>query len=454
MANLRTLYSLLFALSLVLINPWGFERGDIWTQPKLVAICLITLCNSGVILKRHRLALSLNWKVGLGLWTLFLGVGLTATLLSPFPLRSLWGQLTLGDGWLYWLLLALFTLSNALVLQIAPMLLQPQLYGLLIGGILVAFSIFPQVYDWRIDYTATSGLVSLSSPQMLESTVWQSQMPICLYSNRGHAAFVLAVLGVLPLLGWHWGWISLFPAIAVCLLASISLGYAQVRSGSLALLVSGTYLLWPYCPEALKRWVRQPWTKLCLTSCLLFGLAVLCLGNPEQFSSGRLHLWQLSLSGIAARPLWGWGFDGFGIAYPFIADWTGTHQGYLLEKVAVAQVMGLNEFTFDYQGTDGYLHTGILISNKAHNLLLDTTLSVGLPGLLCYVLLWGFFLRCTASAARPGIEAVAIAYLVYTFTWYESAQFSHLPWWALSVGLGCPSRLSLASQSRDYEPEV
>ena len=37
-----------------------------------------------------------------------------------------------------------------------------------------------------------------------------------------------------------------------------------------------------------------------------------------------------------------------------------------------------------------------------------------------------------------GIEAVGIAYLVYTFTWYESAQFSHLAWWALSAGLASP----------------
>ena len=446
MARIPVLYSLLFALSLSLINPWGFQRADIWTQPKLLVIPLITTCNIWVILHLTRQQDSLNipptWKVSLGLWALFLGVGLTTTLLSPFPLRSLWGQSTLGDGWIYWVLLAAFVLSNALVLRLAPALLRPQLYGLVLGGVIVALSIFPQVFDWRIDYTATSGLVSLSHPQMLESTVWKSQMPIGLYSNRGHAAFVLAAVGVLPFLGWRWGWIGSIPATIVSILISASLFYTQVRGGVLALLVAAAYLLWRCLEDALRqRIVQNHGTKFFFISCLFAAIAIISLNNLEQFSSGRLHLWQLSLKGISQRPLWGWGFNGFGIAYPFVADWAGRHKGYLLEKVPVAQVLKLSDFTFDYQGADGQLHTGILIANKAHNLVLDTTLSVGVLGLLCYALLWWFFLKCTVRTTLLGTEAVAIAYLVYTFTWYESAQFSHLAWWALSVGLGSPTLL-------------
>lgn len=443
MPKLPALYSLLFALSLILINPWGFQRGDIWTEPKLLAMHLITTCNSWVMLHHRRqgsFTIPATWKVGLGFWILFLGVGLIATLNSPFPLRSLWGQSTLGDGWVYWVLVAAFVLSNALVLRQAPALLKPQLYGLLIGGAIVALSIFPQVFDWRIDYTATSGLVSLSNPQMLESTVWQKQMPIGLYSNRGHAAFVLAVVAVLPFLGWRWGWVRPLLAIGICLLASAGLFLTQVRGADLALLAAAAYLLWRCQTEAARqRFIQRYGTKLFLTSCLFFCVAALhYLKNLEQFSSGRLHLWQLSLRGIAERFLSGWGFDGFGIAFPFVADWAGKHQGYLLEKVAVAQVLKLDDFSFDYQGIDGQLHTGILITNKAHNLLLDTTLSVGVVGLLCYALLWWFFLKCTVRTRLLGIEAVAIAYLIYTLTWYESAQFSHLAWWALSVGLGFP----------------
>jgi O-antigen ligase len=86
-------------------------------------------------------------------------------------------------------------------------------------------------------------------------------------------------------------------------------------------------------------------------------------------------------------------------------------------------------------GTDGHLYTGILISNKAHNLFLDTAVSVGLLGLVVYTFLLGFCLCQTGKTLFWGIEAVAVAYLVYTLTWYESAQFSHLTWWSLSIGL-------------------
>ena len=60
MAKLPAFYSLLFALSLVLINPWGFQRAEIWTQPKLLAMHAITICNSWVILHFQTSARSLN----------------------------------------------------------------------------------------------------------------------------------------------------------------------------------------------------------------------------------------------------------------------------------------------------------------------------------------------------------------------------------------------------------
>ncbi|WP_334739960.1 hypothetical protein [Nostoc sp.] len=38
-----------------------------------------------------------------------------STLTSPEPWRSLFGQEQMGDGLLYWLLIAIFTLSNNLM---------------------------------------------------------------------------------------------------------------------------------------------------------------------------------------------------------------------------------------------------------------------------------------------------------------------------------------------------
>jgi O-antigen ligase len=42
--------------------------------------------------------------------------------------------------------------------------------------------------------------------------------------------------------------------------------------------------------------------------------------RPIQFMSSRSPMWTLSARGIKKRPLFGWGFDGFGIAYPYIRN--------------------------------------------------------------------------------------------------------------------------------------
>jgi hypothetical protein len=43
------LYTLLFSLSIILINPWGASRGSIWTQPKVFVVLLITLLNLAIL---------------------------------------------------------------------------------------------------------------------------------------------------------------------------------------------------------------------------------------------------------------------------------------------------------------------------------------------------------------------------------------------------------------------
>lgn len=125
---------------------------------------------------------------------------------SPFPLRSLFGQNEMGDGWLYWLLIAAFTLSNTLVLRHCLSIAIPQIQGLLIGGVILALSIFPQVLNWKIDYTVTTA--QLLRENILVSTIFQAQQPIGLYSHRGHAAFVLAAVVILAIVAWQQRWIS------------------------------------------------------------------------------------------------------------------------------------------------------------------------------------------------------------------------------------------------------
>jgi len=450
MTVLAALYSLLFAASLILINPWGTGHTSIWTQPKVVVVVLITVLNLSLILRhirRKTIALSTPWKKALGLWLIFLTVGCAATLFSLSPLSSLLGWSHIGINLIYWWLLAGFVLSNAVVLQLKPSLFYPQFFGFLAAGALLTFSIFPQVLNSDLDYTATLGQMSSQVPQRLASGIWLSEMPIGFYSHRGHAAFGLAAVGTLVLVGASRGWVQPILAGATYVLITTALFYTQTRGAVLALLAGIIYLLWCFRSSPNKRrMVLVYGVGLLLASYLLFqalaallpvSLQKLSLDNTSNFFSEptRPHQWKLALKGIISRPLWGWGFGGFGSAYPFVADWAGKDQVNLFEGVPVAQVLQSHEFIFEYLGIDGKVHAGFIETTKAHNLLLDATLSVGIIGLLTYLLLLGFCLWSTAKGPFRGIEAVVIVYLVYTLTWYESAQFSHLPWWALSIGL-------------------
>ena len=450
-----TLSGILFCLSLVLINPWGSHRGAIWTEPRLSILGLITILNLSLLLQnslKEKLILPRNWKIGTALWGIFILFGCISSSLSPAQARSLWGQSTLGDGWLYWLLMAVFVLSNALVIRIQPKLMRFQAWGLLVGGAIVALSIFPQIIDWRIDYTSTSGLISSLNSQRLESTIWLNDTPIGLYSNRGHTAFVLAAIALLCLLSIPRNWLKLKLAIPLYGLLAIALLCTGIRIGILALLTATGYYLGRYVLTQ-QRWrlALRSLTVLVAIGFLSssYGLGKVGLaGNPpalslaalEAFASGRLHLWKLALQGIAQRPLWGWGFDGLGIAFPFIGDWSGQHRWELPSQVAVDRVLALHDFTFSYLGTDRQVYTGLILTNKAHNLFLDTGLSLGIFGLIAYSMLFGFFFWLAYHSAFRGIETIALVYLIYTQAWYESAQFSQIVWWAFSIGLALPGR--------------
>lgn len=144
----------------------------------------------------------------------------------------------------------------------------------------------------------------------------------------------------------------------------------------------------------------------------------------KQITSDRIYLWQLSGLGIVQRPLLGWGFDGFGIAYPYIYNqkWT-------------PRIVQLNEFSFDYVNKEGQVGTKPIISSKAHNLILDAILSVGVAGMLCYGALLSFCLWRVMLSSSRGMEVVAYCYLLFTLTWFECAQFTYLAWWALSFNV-------------------
>lgn len=352
------------------------------------------------------------------MWQIFLGIALISTIQSPFPLRSLLGQEQMGDGLLYWLLIAIFSLSNNLLIKQHPELARSQLQGLVIGGIILALSIFPQVIDWRIDYTATTG--KLIQDNILQSTIFQNQQPIGLYSHRGHTSFVIAAIAVITFVGWQWQWINTNFAIIASILIIPALILSQTRTGILALLVATIYLLGRKYYKLL-----IPVTLLCLLIITITTYSRYTNKLPpiQEMTLNRVYLWQMANYGIRQRPVFGWGSDGFGVAYAHIYC-----------DVISGKLTRLDDFNFEYRDKKGQMQMVQLPTTKAHNLFLDTSLSVGLLGLAAYLGLLGWCFFQIIKSPYRGIEALVIAYLAFGFTWFECAQFTHLAWWTLSYG--------------------
>lgn len=408
-------------------------RGEIWTQPKVFAILLICIFNILILWEeRESLKIPRSWKINRLLWEIFLGIGLISTINSPFPLRSLLGQEQMGDGLLYWLLIAIFTLSNNLLLRLHPELFRSQLQGLIIGGVILAGSIFPQAINWRIDYTATTG--QLFKDNILASTIFKNHQPIGLYSHRGHASFVLAASSIISLIGWQKKIITQRNAVIALTLIIPALLLTQTRAAIIAFVVGFVY--WVYQSGFKNRYRNKIIVCACLVSLLFVGAASntrkLAFSNQSNFdkttlfikyiSSDREMLWERAIRGISMRPLLGWGMNGFGTVYPYI------HHGKATDKV-----LRLDNFSFDYQDKNGQVKRKQLPTVKAHNLIFDTTLSVGILGLISYLTLITFCLCMVIKSPYRGIEAVFIVYLAFTFTWFECAQFTHIAWWVLSL---------------------
>lgn len=474
-SDLSFVYTILFALSLVLINPRGGNLGQIWTAPKFKVVIALTVLNlvilAGAALTRRRQGstqesspLGRLWRVGFGLWLAFLGSGAVTIFLSPVTFRSARiANNEMGDGWLYWFCMATLVLSNALILRRFPKLFRAQLYGFLLGGSLTVLAIFVQTVDWRIDFTDTSGRIyeAIENVRLLQtqSSIPKSWMPIGFTSIRGHVGFIVAALGVLSLVCLVRGWVRKRYAWPLYALFLISVYLTSTRGVQLAFAIGMLYLL--------VRFWRAPGGKRVMLIAflpLILGGGLLASGvlnqgqqrklpslqaivkNPIKFTSARSNLWPSAVRGIRERPLFGWGFNGFGLAWPHVNNFKVRWIKHLArvpdperpgktKPVYVERILRNNHSSFEYLGEDGNVYRVSNLTNKAHNIILDTTVSLGIVGAFVYATLFIFFLIVTARGAAWGLEVVAVVYFVYGLTWFESAQYSHLTWWALSVGL-------------------
>ncbi len=451
------------------------------TRNQIVVAVMFTLLAWGVVLFRWLMASRTTtageqasdlsavtsqraWRWSLLLWLGYLGLGLLSVYLSPSPMSALRAQVEMGDGWYYWAIVGVFTLGNVLVLSLNPRLFKVQLYGVLFGSFILTLSLVPQVFDWTMDYTVNAGERTYANK--LQSGIYQSFMPIGTYSHRGHAAVVLAFASVLALLSILRGWIRPFLGWMLFIVLVGGVYLTSTRGAQLAFVVGLFYLfarfvlprIWRVTPR-LGRVALVVLTPLVLTGAFFFAMTgggtrtmPSLSGNLDDITSGRTYLWRTAYAGVKERPLFGWGFNGFGLSWPFVADWEDPFKYGLIdrlsENVPVQEVLANNNYNFTYIGTDGQERVGRTYTNKAHNLFLDTILSVGLVGFAAYLLLIGFFIYLSASGAGRGLEVIALVHLVYCLTWFDTAQFSHLVWWSLSAGVA----LVIAQRVQRNEP--
>ena len=257
LSDLGFVYGLLFALSLVLINPWATSFGGIWTTPKVYVLIFLVLLTWSVLFglgirniwqksskqSADRPPSPWRWNVALGLWLAFLASGMVTVYLSPVTFRSaLTAQNEMGNGWVYWAWSAALVCGNALVLRRYPQLFKAQLYGLLAGGVLSALAVFLQSVNWTLDFTATSGQV-LGSSKMLRSGIPQGWMPIGLTSIRGHVGFIVAALAVLVLVCLVRGWLTKRVAWPLYAMFLACVYLTSTRGAQLAFVIGMLYLL-------------------------------------------------------------------------------------------------------------------------------------------------------------------------------------------------------------------
>jgi hypothetical protein len=427
-------YALLFCLSIIALNPFALLRGTIWTQPKIFCVALIVLVHLFILWQKRQQVIPLRgWWYQACAWSIFLAFGLVSTVLSPFPIRSLIGHEITADGLLYWFLMAGFVLTNNLVLKQYPNLLHWQLRGILVGATLVALSIYPQLANWKLDYTVHSGQLWTETEHILVTAVYRDHQPIGLYSHRGYAAFTLAIASVLSLGALQSFLLPARVALPVMILCAVTLSLAKVR-GAIAAMLAGWLFLALSAPQHAP--TKRTLILLSLIGVLSFSWvtverrvrdADIYASTPfgvavKHFTSDRVYLWQKTWSRFLERPWIGWGLNGYSIADATELCPEETFPVVLEDYYVQCQSQSLQTTTIEIKAI------------KAHNILLDWMISIGIPGTISYISL--ILSSIQGNKESQGIRlGLLICYQFYGITWFDCAQITHLGLWGLSTSV-------------------
>jgi hypothetical protein len=69
-------------------------------------------------------------------------------------------------------------------------------------------------------------------------------------------------------------------------------------------------------------------------------------------------------------------------------------------------------------------------------------------GLLAGIALWGYYVCLALNSSLRSSEAVAIAYLIFTFTWFDCDRYAHIAWWTMSFAAVKSASLTRFSRCR------
>ncbi|MEM9482090.1 MAG: O-antigen ligase family protein [Cyanobacteria bacterium P01_F01_bin.116] len=384
----------LFACLGLAFNPWAATRGEIYTDPKIMTCVVITIYNLSFIrfipgIWRLLRLLSL-------LWVPWLAAGTLATIHAPVPFVSVFGNSIYRVGLVWWAIMALFSIVNALALYSAPSLAKHQMKGLLIAGAVNACIMIGQTIDPSLDLVV-GGL--WESATRLSSGVMISHQPIGIFSHRNYAGAFLAFTAVSLHTFRRQGYFRERPYWIVLALLILGVVLSGSRSALLAIAVGGFLVNQRFD----RKTIALSLAALCIVGFITVGKKVHDLPQVERTqietivrntTSDRVYLWKRAIRHIKQSPVIGYGFNGFQVA-----NKTDQHQ---------------------------------ITQMSAYNIVLNVLVDTGFNGLFAYLfLIAGSLYLCRSS----GFSVIPYSYLMWLLMWFDNAQFSTFFWWSLSVGM-------------------
>ncbi|MCB0035451.1 MAG: O-antigen ligase family protein [Anaerolineales bacterium] len=345
----KTWQDLLWLLIVILVplwvNLWGqqpFEHAKVWLMRTLVWLLTAVIVSQALLTTGIKRPWQNDFPLARPLALLALVLVVT-TFTAVDGRLSLWGSYERGQG-------TLTLLTYVLLCWLA--MTQPR----------------PLARTKQLAIAMTLASVPLLLLSLLQASGWNplglltnARSPI--YATLGRANFVGAYLVILLPLTTALAATAASPQsrrrwLLLGLGQLLVIGLTMARSSWLAAAVALTLFAWLWWQPQLTRWQNYLAASSVGTLVLSSPLLVWWLGQTQAGSTAaRLTIWRSTLTLIRQRPLLGYGADALGVVFPRI---------YPPELVYV-------------QGRQFFI-------DRAHNFLLDWTLTAGLPGLLAFVL--------------------------------------------------------------------